>query len=95
MFFQSGDGAGHLGAPQELPLYSGERFNYDPVRVADLDGNGTPDVVAIVGGKVQVLLNQKIRQLVNPNAPREPLITPPVDHACQSTRGDQASCRSW
>ena len=29
--------------------------------VADLDGNGTPDVVAIVGGKVQVLLNQKCR----------------------------------
>ncbi len=46
VFFQSGDGAGHLGAPQEIPLYTGERYNYDPVRVADLDANGTPDVVA-------------------------------------------------
>jgi hypothetical protein len=59
VFVQSGDGTGHLGSPQELPLYSGERFNYAPVRVADLDGNGTPDVVAIVGGEVRVLLNQK------------------------------------
>lgn len=60
VFFQAGDGAGHLGPPQELPLYSGGEFNYDPVRVADLDSNGSPDVVAIVGGKVQVLLNQKV-----------------------------------
>jgi hypothetical protein len=66
VFFQSGDGAGHLAAPQELPLYAGERYDYNPVRVADLDGNGTPDVVAIVGGKVQVLLNQKARPAPSP-----------------------------
>lgn len=59
VFFLAGDGAGHLGAPQEMPLYEGERFNYDPVRVADLDGNGAADVVAIVGGEVRVLLNKK------------------------------------
>jgi hypothetical protein len=58
VFFQAGNGAGQLGAPQETPLYNGERFDVNPPRVADLDGNGTSDVVAIVGGKVQVLLNQ-------------------------------------
>ncbi|HUA74245.1 MAG TPA: VCBS repeat-containing protein [Solirubrobacteraceae bacterium] len=70
VFFQQGNGAGNLGAPQELPLYSGERFNYDPIRVADLDGDGTPDVVAIVGGKVQVLLNKDAAGAPpsNPNA---------------------------
>jgi hypothetical protein len=72
VFVQSGDGAGHLAAPQELPLYSGERFDYDPVRVADLNADGTPDVVAIVGGKVQVLLNQKVRPPVNPVNPTGP-----------------------
>jgi hypothetical protein len=67
VFFQPGNGAGQLGAPQELPLSTSERFNYLPPQVADLDGNGTPDVVAIVGGKVQVLLNQKVRPpVINP-----------------------------
>jgi FG-GAP-like repeat len=61
VFFQPGNGAGQLGPPQEMPLYNGERFDVNPPRVADLDGNGTPDVVAIVGGKVQVLLNQTAR----------------------------------
>jgi hypothetical protein len=61
VFVQSGDGAGHLGPPQMIPLYHGETFSTAPVRVADLDGNGSPDVVAIVGGQVQVLLNQKVR----------------------------------
>lgn len=60
VFFQAGDGAGHLGAPQEMPLYHGETWNTAPIGVADLDGNGSPDVVAVVGGKVQVLLNQKL-----------------------------------
>lgn len=59
VFVQSGDGAGHLGPPQEITLYHGETHTVIPVRVADLDGNGTPDVVTAVGGKVQVLLNQK------------------------------------
>jgi hypothetical protein len=58
VFFQPGDGAGHLGAPQETPLYHGERFDVNPPLVADLDGNGTPDVVAIAGAKVEVMLNQ-------------------------------------
>lgn len=44
-----------------IPLAANESFSKAPVRVADLDGNGTPDVVAIVGGQVQVLLNQKLR----------------------------------
>lgn len=60
IFVQSGDGAGHLGPPQMIPLYHGETYSEAPVRVADLDGNGSPDVVAIVGGQVQVLLNQKV-----------------------------------
>jgi hypothetical protein len=60
VFFQAGNGAGQLGAPQETPLYNGERFDVNPPLVTDLDGNGTPDVVAVVGGKVQVLLNQKV-----------------------------------
>ncbi len=59
VFFQPGNGAGQLGAPQEMQLSTSERFDYNPPRVVDLDGNGSPDVVAIVGGKVQVLLNQK------------------------------------
>jgi FG-GAP-like repeat len=61
IFVQSGDGDGHLGPPQMIPLYHGEAFSEAPVRVADLDGNGSADVVAIVGGQVQVLLNQKVR----------------------------------
>jgi hypothetical protein len=69
VFFQSGNGAGQLGTPQEIPLYSGERYDVNPPRVADLDANGSPDVVAVVGGKVQVLLNQKLRQVVNPAGP--------------------------
>jgi hypothetical protein len=60
VFFQAGDGAGHIGAPQELTLYHGETWNTAPIGVADLDGNGSPDVVAIVGGQVRVLLNQKL-----------------------------------
>ncbi len=61
VFFQAGDGAGHLAAPQETTLYHGEAWNTAPIGVADLDGNGSPDVVAVVGGKEQVLLNQKLR----------------------------------
>jgi hypothetical protein len=60
IFFQVGNGAGQLGAPQETTLYHGETWNTAPISVADLDGNGSPDVVAVVGGKVQVLLNQKL-----------------------------------
>jgi hypothetical protein len=80
VFFQAGNGAGQLGTPQETPLYNGERFDVNPPLVADLDGNGTPDVVAVVGGKVQVLLNQKIRSLVNPSGPAggSPLVNPPA-----------------
>jgi hypothetical protein len=79
VFFQAGNGAGQLGTPQETPLYAGERFDVNPPLVADLDGNGTPDVVAVVGGKVQVLLNQKIRSLVNPSGPvNNPLVNPPT-----------------
>lgn len=73
VFFQAGDGAGHLGAPQELTLYHGETWNTAPIAVADLDGNGSPDVVAVVGGKVQVLLNQKARPPAPPATPANPL----------------------
>jgi hypothetical protein len=69
VFVQSGNGAGQLGPPQMIPLYKGESFSEAPVRVADLDGNGTPDVVAIVGGQVQVLLNQKVRPAPAPATP--------------------------
>jgi hypothetical protein len=69
VFFQAGNGAGQLGAPQETPLYNGERFDVNPPLVADLDGNGTPDVVAVVGGKVQVLLNQTPRPPGTPGPP--------------------------
>jgi hypothetical protein len=41
-----------------FPLSTTETFSRAPVRVADLDGNTTPDAVAIVGGKVQVMLNK-------------------------------------
>jgi hypothetical protein len=74
IFFQAGDGAGHLAAPQETPLYHGETWNTAPIGVADLDGNGSPDVVAVVGGKVQVLLNQKLR----PPPPAQPLAGNPL-----------------
>ena len=59
VFFQAGNGAGQIGTPQELPLSTSERFDVNPPQVADLDANGAADIVAIVGGKVQVLLNQK------------------------------------
>ncbi|HEX4307252.1 MAG TPA: VCBS repeat-containing protein [Solirubrobacterales bacterium] len=58
VFFQEGNGAGSIGAPQEIPLYEGENWDTGPIRVADLDGNGTPDVVAIVGHEVRLLMNQ-------------------------------------
>jgi FG-GAP-like repeat len=66
VFFQAGNGAGQIGTPQELPLYNGERFDVNPPQVADLDGNGAPDIVAIAGGKVKVLLNQKTPPPPNP-----------------------------
>jgi hypothetical protein len=75
-FFQAGDGGGHLGSPQETTLAQGERFDTAPIRVADLDGNGTPDAAAVIDGKVQVLLNQKLRPppfAANPAAPANPL----------------------
>jgi hypothetical protein len=82
VFFQAGNGAGQIGTPQEIPLYNGERFDVNPPKVADLDGNGSPDVVAVVGGKVQVLLNQKIRSLVNPAGPAvNPLVSPSAGKA--------------
>jgi hypothetical protein len=59
VFVQSGNGAGALGPPQMIPISHSEAFSRSPIRVADLDGNGAPDAVAIVGGKVQVLINQK------------------------------------
>jgi hypothetical protein len=69
VFFQAGNGAGQIGSPQEIPLYTGERYDVNPPQVADLDGNGAADVVAIVGGKVQVLLNQKTPPPSNPSNP--------------------------
>jgi FG-GAP-like repeat len=87
VFFQSGDGAGHLGAPQELPLYNGETFNVVPVRVADLDGNGTPDVVAIVGGKVQVLLNQKLLPPPGTGGGAKGPVVQPISKALEALAG--------
>jgi FG-GAP-like repeat len=75
LFFQAGDGTGHLAAPQKTTLYHGETWNTAPIGVADLDGNGSPDVVAVVGGKVQVLLNQKLRPPVVP-APGTAVVSP-------------------
>ena len=45
--------------PQLFPLSHTEAFSRAPLAVADLDGNGGPDAVAIVGGQVQVLLNTR------------------------------------
>ncbi len=59
VFVQSGNGAGSLGTPQMFPLSHSESFSRAPVRVADLDGNGGADAVAIIGGKVEVLLNNQ------------------------------------
>lgn len=59
-FVQAGDGAGGLGSPQTFTLaHVDGGFSRAPVRVADLDANGGPDAVAIIGGQVQVLLNAK------------------------------------
>jgi len=59
-FVQAGDGAGGLGPPQTFTLaHVDGGFRRAPVRVADLDANGGPDAVAIIGGQVQVLLNAK------------------------------------
>ena len=69
VFVQEGDGKGGLGPPQMFPLAHNEAFSRAPIRVADLDGNGSPDAVAIVGGKVQVLLNTQAK----PKAVVQPL----------------------
>ena len=61
VFVQESNGAGALGPPQMFPLSHTEAFSRAPIRVADLDGNGGPDAVAIVGGQVQVLLNTQSR----------------------------------
>jgi hypothetical protein len=75
VFVQSGNGAGGLAAPQMFPIAHTEAFSRAPIRVADLDGNGTPDAVAIVGGKVQVLLNQ---DKPPPPAPK-PIVAAPLN----------------
>ncbi len=59
VFVQTSNGAGALEAPQMFPLAHNESFSRAPVRVADLDANGSADAVAIVGGQIQVLLNVK------------------------------------
>lgn len=59
VFVQTSNSAGGLEAPQVFPLAHNESFSRAPVRVADFDGNGGPDAVAIVGGQIQVLLNTK------------------------------------
>lgn len=59
IFVQPGNGAGGLGAPQLLPLAHSETRTRAPIRVADLDGNGGADAVAVIDGKVTVLLNQR------------------------------------
>ncbi len=59
IFVQPGNGAGGLGAPQLFPLANSETRSRSPIRVADLDGNGGADAVAVIDGKVTVLLNQK------------------------------------
>ena len=66
-FVQAGDGSGGLGAPQTFTLtHVDGGFSRAPVRVADLDGNGGPDAVAIIGGQVQVLLNKASKTLTPP-----------------------------
>lgn len=59
IFVQPGNGAGGLGSPQLIPLAHSETRSTAPIRVADLDGNGADDAVAVIDGKVTVLLNQK------------------------------------
>lgn len=59
IFVQPGNGAGGLGTPQVIPLAHSETRSTAPVRVADLDGNGADDAVAVIDGKVTVLLNRK------------------------------------
>ena len=66
VFVQEGDGKGGLGPPQMFPLSHNEGFSRAPIRVADLDGNGGPDAVAIVGGQVQVLLNTQAKAVLKP-----------------------------
>ena len=69
VFVQTGNGAGGLNPPQTFPLSHTEAFSRAPIRVADLDGNGSPDAVAIVGGQVQVLLNTQSKAVaLNPFA---------------------------
>lgn len=87
VFFQAGDGAGHLAAPQETALYDGETWNTAPIAVADLDGNGSPDVVAIVGGKVRVLLNQKTRPSAIAPIASGPAMNPPGANPLSGIKG--------
>jgi hypothetical protein len=61
VFVQTSNGAGGLEAPQMFPLAHTEfaASTRAPIRVADLDRNGSPDAVSIVSGQVVVLLNVK------------------------------------
>lgn len=66
VFVQTGNGAGGLSAPQMFPLSHTEARSRAPIRVADLDGNGGPDAVAIVGDQIQVLLNTQSKAAAPP-----------------------------
>jgi hypothetical protein len=69
VFVQSGNGAGALGPPQMFPLSHTEGISRAPIRVADFDGNGGPDAVAIVSGQIEVLLNTQSKALAKPLSP--------------------------
>lgn len=57
-FVQIGNGADKLGAPKFVPLVTTDQYSRAPIRVADLDSNGSPDAVAVAGGELQILRNQ-------------------------------------
>jgi hypothetical protein len=76
VFVQPGNGAGALAAPQIIPISHDPAFSRAPIRVADFDRNGAPDAAAVVGGQVQVLLNQKAPGVTPPASGAPPVVAP-------------------
>ena len=84
---QSGDGAGNLGTPQSIPLIGNGNPDYATVvqaAKADIDGNGTPDVVVLddSAGTFEVL-----RNLATPPSTGAPAPTPVPPAPTPGSRG--------
>jgi hypothetical protein len=70
LFVQAGDGSGGIGAPQVFQTTTTDIERRRPIVVADLNGDGRMDAVAMVAGNPEVLINTV------PAPPPAPVIPP-------------------